>query len=228
MNPSEGEPGNHPSYLRPRRYGRYVGALALLILALITINTVITKPNGARGVPAGNRIPPFAAPLATGRLDGDVNVAIHPDEGPAGKRPACTVRGQSVLNICERYEQGPVVLAIFVYAGSCERVLSDMQRIAPAFPGVSFAGVALKGEPGELRKLVRKRGLRSVQVGFDRSGVLAGLYKVASCPQLTFVLPGGVAEGKALLTRPPLQALRARVAGLVAAARARGWKGPGR
>ena len=62
--------------------------------------------------------------------------------------PACTVRGPGILNICQLYEQGPVVLALFVDAGSCPRVLSDMQALAPSFPGVRFAGVAIKGDRG--------------------------------------------------------------------------------
>jgi hypothetical protein len=93
-----------------------------------------------------------------------------------------------------------------------------MQRLTSAFPTVSFAAVAIKGERKSLLALMRKRGLRSVQVAFDSDGILAGLYKVASCPQVSFVLPGGVVQSPALLDTPSLQTLRARVAELVAAA----------
>jgi hypothetical protein len=65
-----------------------------------------------------------------------------------------------------------------------------------------------------------------VAVGFDSDGVLASMYRLASCPQLTFVLPAGIVQSPALLNRPPLATLRARVAELVAAAKARGWKAP--
>ena len=77
--------------------------------------------------------------------------------------------------------------------------------------------MAIKGERGPLLALIRKRELSSVQVGFDSDGVLAGLYKVASCPQVSFVLPGGVVQSPALLDAPSRQALRARVAELVVA-----------
>ncbi len=224
----EPPPQSVPPYLRPQRYGRYVALLAIVILALITINTIVTKPNGARGVAAGQAIPPFAAPLASGSLAGDVNVARHPDEGQAGKRPACTVRGAGILNVCELYERGPVVLAVFVQAGSCDAILSDMQALAPAFPGVSFAGVALKGQVGSLRKLISQRGLHDVRIGIDRSGVLAPMYKVASCPQTTLVLPGGRVQSAAILGNPSRAALRARVSALVAQARAYGWRQPSR
>ena len=212
--------------LGPRRYGRYVGLLAFAILVLITINIALTKPHGVGGVATGHRIPPFAAPLASGDLEGAVNVATSANDGAAGKRPACEVRGAGVLNICELYERGPVVLVLFVNAGSCPGVLGDMQALAREFPGVGFVAVAIKGERAALRKLIRARGLDDIQVGLDPEGVLVDLYGVASCPQISFVLPGGVVQSPALLSRPALAGLRARVSELVADARAHGWRPP--
>jgi hypothetical protein len=208
-----------------RRYGPYLAVLGLLILVLIAIDTALTKPTGVAGLQPGRALPPFAVPLATGNLNGDANVATRANDGEAGKRPACSVRGVEILNVCQLYEQGPVVLALFVDDGSCPAVLSDMEALAPSFPGVRFAAVAIKGDRGSLRKLVRSRGLVRVPVGIDEDGALATLYKVASCPQVTFAYPGGVVQSKALLTRPPPAALRTRVQELVADARARGWKG---
>jgi hypothetical protein len=208
------------------RYGRYVGLLAVLILVAVTIGVALTRSNGAMGIEPGHAIPPFAAPLASGTVSGDVNVATHANEGAAGNTPACAVRGAGVLNVCELYERGPVVLALFVDADSCPAVLKDMDALAGTFPGVSFAAVAIKGERGSLRRLIRERGLTNVAVGFDSDGVLASMYRLASCPQLTFVLPGGVVQSAAMLSRPPLATLRARVAELVATAKARGWKAP--
>lgn len=138
--------------------------------------------------------------------------------------PACQVRQPQVLNICQLYEQGPVVLALFVDAGSCPGVLSDLQRLSVAFPGVRFAGVAIKGERAALRRLVRSKRL-TLPVGIDGDGALAALYKVASCPQVSFAYPGGRVQSKALLGRVPLANLRARVSELVTASRARGWRG---
>jgi hypothetical protein len=209
-----------------RRYGRWVGALALVILALITLNTVLTKPNGAAGLAAGARLPPFALPLVTSDLQGDADIATHADDGQAGKHPACSLRGPRILNICQLYEGGPVVLALFVDEGACAHVLTDMQTLAPSFPAVRFAAVSIKGKRAALRALVRSRRL-SFPVGVDSDGALATLYKVASCPQVTFAYPGGVAQGKPLLARPPLASLRSRVAALLAGSRARGWR-PGR
>ena len=205
-------------------YGRYVGVLGLVILVAITINTALTKPNGATGIPPGGRLAPFAVPLVASDLKGDANVATRYGQGSAGQRPACSVREARVLNVCQLYEQGPVVLALFVDGGSCAGILGDMQKLAPSFPGVRFAAVAIEGDRAQLRRLVRSMGL-TLPVGIDEDGALAVLYKLASCPQVTFAYPGGVVQSKALLLRPSPATLRTRVGELVAAARARGWRG---
>jgi hypothetical protein len=206
------------------RYGRYVGLLALVILVLITFNTILTKPNGAKGIEPGRQVPPFAVPLVLGNLSGDADIAVNAGEGARGDVPACQERGPQILNICQLYERRPVVLALFLDAGSCAAILGDLQSLARSFPGVQFAAVALKGGRGELRRLVRSRGL-AMPVGLDRDGSLLPLYKVATCPQVTFIYPGGTVQSAALLTRPSLASLRARVAELVAGSRARGWRG---
>jgi hypothetical protein len=222
MSPAETPP---PGTRATPHYGRYVGLLALLIIALITLNTALTKPNGGSGVVAGQPIPPFAAPLATGHLQGETNVATHANQGEAGKRPACSVRGPEILNICELYEQGPVVLALFVNGGSCTGILNQLQELVPDFPRVRFAAVAIaiKGA-SKVSKFVLSHHL-TFPVGLDRDGIMAGLYKLSSCPQVSFIYPGGVVQSAALLEEHPPQAtLRARVSALLSAARARGWK----
>ncbi len=218
-----GEERRRGLFTTPRQ-GRWIGLLAIVILVLITINTIVTPSNGLAGIAPGRPLPPFAAPLATGDLQGSVNVATHPNEGPA-KRAACTVRGPRILNICQLYEQGPVVLALFVDASACDGVLSEMQGLVAQFPGVRFAAVAIKGERASLRALVSSRGL-TFPVGVDSEGDLPGLYAMASCPQVTFAYPGGVVQSKALLTTPSPAVLRKRVGELVAAAVARGWRPP--
>jgi AhpC/TSA family len=208
------------------RYGGYVGLLALLIIALITINTIVTKPNGVKGLGPGEQVPPFAVPLALGTLQGDADTATHANDGGAGRVPACNERGPQILNVCQLYEGAPVVLALFIDGGSCAKVLGDMQALAPIFPGVRFAAVAIKGDRSKVRKLIRSQRL-SFPIGLDSDGALAALYKVGTCPQLTFAYPGGEVQGQALLNRPSRSVLRSRIAALVQGARGRGWHGDG-
>lgn len=204
------------------RYGRYMGVLAAVALVGILASSLLGSAGDVKGIAPGTRIPPFAAPLALGSLRGDVNVATRPHQGQAGDRPACSVRGAQILNVCQLYERGPLVLALFVDAGSCTGVLRDMQALVSAFPGVGFAAVAIKGEAGSVRSLVRGDRL-TFPVGLDRDGILVELYQLATCPQISFVYPGGEVQSPALLGSPSRATLRARVASLLDAARARGW-----
>jgi len=205
------------------RYSRYVVMLAAILLIAFTVHVALGKPKGLTGVRAGQPIPPFAAPFALGGPPGEVDVATHADDGSAGKVAACAERGAGILNICELYERGPVVLALFFDAGSCAGILDRLQELANSFPQVGFAAVAVKEGPAPIARLVRSKHL-TIPVGIDREGRLAGLYTMVSCPQITFIYPGGAAQGAPLLNMPTRAQLRARVVELLAASRARGWK----
>jgi hypothetical protein len=205
------------------RYGRYLAAAAAILFVVVTVETLVTRQSGLRGVEAGHMLPPFAVPLALGDLKGDADIATRANGGSAGRVPACSERGPQILNICQLYERGPVVLALFVNGGSCPGVLSDLQALSPSFPGVRVAAVAIKGNRDALRRLVRSLAL-TFPVGIDSDGALATLYKLVSCPQVTFAYPGGVVQSAAIQTRPSRAALRRRLSELVTAARARGWR----
>lgn len=219
-------PASHLGAGSPRAR-RYIGALAVALLALAVVGFALRGAGGLKGPAPGTKLPPFAAPLALGDLSGDPNVATAPGQGVAGARPACSVRGPGILNICELYERGPVVLGLFLQSASCPRVAQELQSLAPAFPDVGFAAVAIKGERPALRRLIGADGL-TLPVGFDRDGVLEPLYEVVTCTQIDFAYPGGVVQSDALVTPPPLATLHARVSELVAAAEARGWRKPSR
>jgi len=210
-----------PERVSGRRYGRYLALAAALVFVVITVDTLLTRQSGLRGVEPGHMLPPFAVPLALGNLEGDADIATRVNEGAAGRVPACSERGTQILNVCQLYEQGPVVLALFVNGGSCPAILSDLQALSPSFPGVRFAAVAIKGNRDALRRLVRSMQL-TFPVGIDPDGALATLYKVVSCPQLTFAYQGGVVQSAAIQTRPSRDTLDRRLSELVTAARARG------
>jgi len=211
---------------RNPRYGRYVGLLGVVLFVGILVNSLFVHRSGLTGIPPGQKLAPFAVPLALGNLNGAADVATRANQGAEGRVPACAERGAQILNVCQLYEQGPLVLALFVDAGSCTSVLGEMQALVPEFPSVRFAAVAIRDERGQIRRLVRSRGL-TLPVGLDSDGAVADRYKVYSCPQVNFAYRGGVVQSKALLASPTLAALRARVSELVAASRARERLEPG-
>ncbi|HEU4974334.1 MAG TPA: hypothetical protein VFT50_04550 [Baekduia sp.] len=173
-----------------------VGVAAVVLVVVLVVGTLREGTGrGARGVPVGAIVPPFAVPLALSDLDGDANLATRAGEGQAGDRPACAVRGPRILNGCALRERGPFVLAFFaVRDDRCVAELDAMQRARTRLPGVQLAAVAIRGDRGDLRDLIRRHGWR-FPVGWDRDGALANAYHVQVCPQLTFARRGGrVAE----------------------------------
>jgi hypothetical protein len=189
-----------------------VGAAALVLVLVLVVATVQHgTERGARGLPAGQVIPPFAVPRAQSALDGDANLARRAGEGEAGSRPACAVRRPDVLNGCVLAERGPLVLAFFATRGKgCIQQLDVMERVRAQTPGVQFAAIAIRGDRDDLRALVRRHGWR-FGVGYDRDGALSAAFHVQVCPQLTFARRGGrVVETTFGELKAPILAAKAR------------------
>ena len=191
-----------------RRTASWIAGLAVVLaLAYITLNTIRTEAPGSRGVEAGSRLPPFAAPLALSRLTGDANLATRPDSGGQGERPACSVRGPDILNSCQLAERGPVVLAfVAVRSDACNRQIDALERMRPRYPDVGFAAVAIRGDRDELRTVIHRRGWQ-LPVAYDSDGGVANAYAVAICPTMTFAYRGGRVDGTtfSLLEGAPLR-----------------------
>lgn len=197
------------------RYTWFVGVVAVLVIAYVTVNTMTNKGPGSRGVAVGALAPPFAAPLATGDLPGDVNVARRTKQGSAGAVRACSIHRPDVLTICDVYRDRPVVLAFYATRGSaCTRELDTLQRIWRGRTDFAVAAIAIRGSRGDVRKQIAGGGW-TFPVGYDHDGVLANLYSVAVCPQLAYIRRGGRVAGTTFGEIGEAK-LRVRIAALVA------------
>lgn len=170
----------------------FIGAALLFI----TFNTIVTESEGSKGLEAGDALPPFAMPLSTSSCRGrcDANVATGADQGAAGARPACEVRGPEVLNVCELREQGPFVLAfVFHPVDRCRAQLPALERVAARHRDVRFRVVAVRADAEDAR------GLRSnLPVGYDHDGAVANEYAVVVCPTITYVARDGRVVGSSV------------------------------
>jgi hypothetical protein len=195
------------------RPSRIVGVCAVLALAWITFNTITTDAPGGRGVTAGSALPPFAAPLALARLDGDASVALQARDGhPA----ACSIRGPDVLNSCQLAERGPVAIAFFITrSGRCGDAVDALDALRPRFPRIGFAAVAIRGSRDDVRAEIRERRW-GLPVAWDRDGAVANAYAVSVCPTITLARRGGHVESTLLGVRPRAD-LERRLARLEAA-----------
>ena len=181
------------------------GVVIVIVLAYVTINTINTDSNGSKGVPAGQRIPPFAAPLALanakckGQEECDANVLVRRSDGVP---KACDVRGADILNSCELSEKGPLVLAFLVAPSQkCIDQIDLLERLKARFPDVQFAAVAIRGDHDDLNAIIRRHRW-TLPVAYDHDGAIANAFAVAVCPTVTFVKQGGEVGTTTLGTAP--------------------------
>lgn len=176
------------------RYTWFVGVVALAIVVYITINTLRTGGHGSRGLQAGDHLPVFAAPLATGGFAKDADADVG-----GSKTPPCRLTSPGALNVCA-LRRKPVVLAFFVTGkGSCRRQLDTIERVKASFPQVNFAAVAVRASRPDVAPLVRRHGW-TFPVAYDHDGAVGNLYDVVVCPTVTFAYAGGRVMKSALGT----------------------------
>lgn len=172
---------------------------AMLVIAFLGLGYALFQDRAEDtpdSLPVGEVMPPFATPLVRSDLDGDANVATREDQGAAGARPACEVRGPDILNGCQLAERGPVVLTFVAQAGRCMDQLRALEQLKRAEPGLQVAAVAIKGDREKLRDELDRRGI-TIPVGWDRDGALSAVYRVLVCPQTVFADQGGVVRATA-------------------------------
>jgi len=220
------------SLLPTSRYAWLVGVAAVLVAGSIVIASSRPAGPGAAGLAAGAQLPPFAVVLATSAVvcdsdddpcDANVATSGARDHGEAGRRPACTVRGPTVLNLCELTERGPLVLGLLATRDAdCVASLDRLAALPRRHRGLQVAVVSIRGDLDDLRAIVRARRW-SFPVGWDRDGVLASLYGVASCPYVVAARWRGRVQAT-LLAQAAGEQLELEADKAVAASRRAGWR----
>jgi hypothetical protein len=196
-----------------RRRGRYMGIVGIAFAALVVVAAFNSARDRAgdrdllRGPSRGEQMPVFAAPLATGSLEGDANLKQRagPDDA-AGGRPACEVRSPEVVNLCVLRER-PVALT-FVVGGEpdCAAHLELVERMRRGFPEIAFAAVVSGDTRAEAAALARARGVE-MPVAVDRDGAILNVFGVGVCPTTVFAQRGGEVRATRLgrLSEPELR-----------------------
>jgi hypothetical protein len=188
------EPAERPEVPRPgNKYAWLVGILMLMGLAvLLFAQTLPNQGKGLKGPEVGQRLPAFAAPEASGNVDGDANVCQRePCNENAGKIPACQVEGDGIVVVCPRDREPRVMTFVVTRGTDCEPQVDRVERIAGDFPGVEFVTVLSGDTKEESRNLASARRWR-LPVAVDEDGSLVNLYGVGVCPITVFARDGRV------------------------------------
>jgi hypothetical protein len=198
-----------------RRYGWMIGIFGLILVIAVSIYQFASHGVGTTGVPPGQRLHYFAAPLALSTLVGDPNL-----------NPPCTLARHDprALNICLLARRAPLVLSLFV-AGSrdCERQVDAMQTLSRRFSPavVRFAAVAVNASRAATAKLVRSHHW-TIPVAYDRHGDVGQIYGMAICPMAELAYRGGIVRDRLIGDQwQTSSALYPHVRALVAAGRHR-------
>jgi hypothetical protein len=172
-----------------RPYSIAVGVLFLGLIVFAGVNALSTDNPGPTGLEEGRRLPAFAAPSATGSVEGDSNVDA---------RRACRIRVPDAIRICDYFDRPLVLVAWFSKCGGhCEPVLDAVERVRRRFPGVAFVGLDIRNSLDEARDAVEENGWR-FPMAVDRDGAVGLLYSVGVGPTTFFAYRGGVLAEKAL------------------------------
>jgi len=188
----EPRPPTRPQPARPAgRYTWVVGIAFVIALIVAGANALRHAGQGDRGVPAGHRLPLFAAPLATSGRDKYVNFKLKRQGGvPA----ACDVKLSGVVTLCELGKRPLVVTFVANGSSGCASQLQRVNAVARAFPQVNFLGVVSKTSLCDAAGIVRSNHV-TFPVAFDRRADLFNLYAIGDCPATVFSHAGGVSAG---------------------------------
>jgi hypothetical protein len=177
-----------------RPYSIVVGIVFLGVLLFAGINAVRNSGEAVLGPERGERIPLFAAPTATGSLDGDANI----DQGEVvnGRRrgSACDIAGSArdVLKICDYFDRPLVMVAWFTRGcGNCRPQLDTVERVRKRVPGVHFIGLDVRDSKDNAREEVLEHGW-GFPMALDRDGAVSQLYGIGGGPTLIFAYPDGI------------------------------------
>jgi peroxiredoxin len=178
-----------PPVIDTRRYQRMIGLVGLTLVVVISIAFLSSHGAGTAGIPAGQHLHFFAAPLANSSLDGDANL-----------RPPCTPAKHDVraLNICLISKHKPLVLAFFVTgSGGCEAEVNALQTLSSQFPAsrVQFAAVAVRTKHHDAAVAVKAHHW-TIPVAYDPDGAVGEAYGVEVCPIVELASRGGAVRAR--------------------------------
>jgi len=188
---------------------RGLGIVLFLVLAVVAFFALRGKESGTVGIGSigiGEKVAPFAVPVASSDLDGDAN--IDPDK-------ACSVEGTDVIRSCD-FSGKPLVMSFWFTKGvsGCDDQQDVFDELYEKFRGrVGMVSINVRDDRDEVRDIVSEHGW-NVPVGYDRDGAVSNIYHVGGCPTFLFIKPDGVLRN-AEIERKTLPELETQVRSLI-------------
>ncbi len=179
-----GTPDRPPSrpVIDTRPYRWAIGIFGLVLLLGFSIYLFTTRGVQTAGIPPGQRLHYFVAPLATSDLNGGANMS-----------PKCDPAHPNLqaLNVCGHK---PLVLGLFVTgSGDCKKEIDTLQTVSREFPAreVQFGAVAVQASQSATAALVRSHHW-TIPVAYDVNNSVGYIYDVDICPMVELAYRGGI------------------------------------
>jgi hypothetical protein len=169
-------------------YSWVVGIAFLILIVVVGLNSLPNAGEGLKGPKPGSVLPAFAAPLATGSIDADVNIKATGKE--PGQTMACNVHIQSALNGCDLRKRPSVIVFAGTRGANCLPGFDRIEQVRGAFPQVNFVGILIRMGRKDAARTVQKGGW-GFPVAYDRDGQLTNVYGIGVCPATVFAHRGG-------------------------------------
>lgn len=173
-----------------------------VVLGLLAIGVVVslaTLFNGSRPLGSENLIgmplPDFAAPLASGTLEGDSNV-YTPEQAKAAKATAaCDVELAGSFNSCDDLKGESIIAFWNTTKDECVEQIELIDDYVATHEEVSAVAVAFDQSEESVRKFMAGRDWK-IPVAIDGDGAVAALYAVAGCPTIFYADNGEISGVK--------------------------------
>jgi peroxiredoxin len=183
--PAPQAPQPPPPSAYARRYRSIIGIIGIALVIVFSVLQFVSRGVGSTGVPPGQRLHFFSAPLAASTLNGAANLS-----------PPCSLARHDprALNICLLAKRGPLVLAFYVTGSStCQRQVDALQTVSRQFSPrqVQFAALAVGAGHAKTAGEVRSHHW-TIPVAYDSDGRVGALYGVSVCPLVELAKRGGV------------------------------------
>jgi peroxiredoxin len=172
-----------------RPYRRMIGAIGIGLALVITVLLFVTHGGvGGVGIPAGQRLHWFVAPLS------EYNFGKHDD---ANLAPRCdpSTPDRRALNVCPwLVAKKPIVIDFFVPGDSdCTKEVDTLQTVSHEFSpaAVQFAAVGVRASRQSAASLAHSHGW-TIPIAYDPDGAVGEIYGVEVCPLLELANRRGV------------------------------------
>lgn len=186
----------------PSRYSIFVGLAFVGLIAVAIVNAARNSEDAILGTSSGedgSALVEFAIPDAVDGPSGDANVfqddcgsSENPCPSDQVRTPACQVRVEHVIRVCDYFEAPLVISFWFTRFADCLPAEDEISELSERYRGrVNFLSIDVRDDLEKVRSIIAEHGWK-MPIGYDADGGVSNVYRVGGCPTTLLAYPGGI------------------------------------